>query len=264
MDDVFAALAYRSYLPGAAPAPKVAPPLPQPPVAPSSGSRYPAALSGAASAFAPQSGSRKRSYHDLGDAESRAVSGDRGGFGGRATKQPRRHGYGGAPSAFNNGAPAGLFQNHAFPPAALPSAELEYDPMPLMPNMDALLSGFHAPPPGGFPPGAPHFSAPAKGQVSRRRRCRDYDAQGFCTRGSTCQYEHVPSVGYSAAASAAQSQFGGEEIHPEAPSPGEGRHLLTNQSWSCRIRPYKLIITSPRRAGLYASAIARLPVFRCR
>ncbi|KAL8348404.1 hypothetical protein RB598_001616 [Gaeumannomyces tritici] len=209
LDDVFAALAYRSYLPGAPPAPKVAPPQPQPPAAPPSGPRYPAALSGAAPAFAPQTGSRKRSYHDRGDTESRAGPGDRGGFGGRATKQPRRQGYGNAPSAYNNGAAPGPFQSHGFPPAGLPSAELEYDPMSLMPPMDALLPGFHPPPPGGFPPGAPHFPQSAKGQGSRRRRCRDYDAQGFCTRGNTCQYEHVPSVGYGASASAAQGQFGG-------------------------------------------------------
>ncbi|TLS27766.1 hypothetical protein PpBr36_01780 [Pyricularia pennisetigena] len=184
LDDVFAAIAYKSFLPGAPPAPKLPqaqaqppPPLPQIPAS----AYYAAAPPPAAPAFAAprDNPSRKRSYRDFDDPNSQP-NGEHTYDGGRG-KQARRHN--GYPSA-NSGMPGAEAQGSGF----------NYDPMAMLDSMQAFVAQQQqALAAGGM---APRFQRSGRGQGSKRGRCRDYDAQGYCTRGNTCKFEHGPPTGF--------------------------------------------------------------------
>jgi len=209
VQDVFDAIHYKTYLPGAAPPP----PRPSIPFAPPLGpSALPYGGPGMVGApLGPQNGSRKRSYNDRGDGDPQDRGYQPGGdLNGRFYKQPRRSGNMGGPMGrgnfenFSNG--RGGFQGR--PPAANQQAAPPQGFMPRMPT----------PPPGmppidpnnpmaailamqamGFPvPGLPSFPqanssanrGPAPAMKQKKQRCRDYDLKGFCARGNTCMYEH--------------------------------------------------------------------------
>ncbi|KAG5917736.1 hypothetical protein E4U53_004168 [Claviceps sorghi] len=60
------------------------------------------------------------------------------------------------------------------------------NPMDALMSMQAMSMAF----PGmGETPG--WYGAGARGGGSQRRRCRDFDAKGYCSRGSTCNFDHA-------------------------------------------------------------------------
>ena len=218
VQDVFDAIAYKTYAGGVIPPRRSSAPL-APPTAPSAPFYPPMGMPGAPSG--PQYGSRKRSYNDRGDGDAQDRGYVAGGDpNGRSYKQPRRGGNLGRGTFDNFGNGRGGFQGLSPP--------LHYQGLP-------LTSGVPSPPPGiptgmpsfdpndpmaailqmqamGFPlPGMPTFLASdhraGRGYPSmmqrqpKKQRCRDYDSKGFCARGNTCMYEHgqdsiyVPPVG---------------------------------------------------------------------
>ena len=208
--DVFDAIHYKSYLPGAPPRIPPATFALAPPTGPSAHSY---GNLGMGVPLGPQNGSRKRSYNDRGDGDAQ----DRGfqpgaDSNGRLYKQPRRGGpaigrgnfegfnpnngrggggfSGGRPSPMNlQGMPLQGFSGMAgmpSPPPGMPPFDLN-NPVAAMLAMQAL--GIPVPgipqavsPVGRGPPGPP--------MTQKKQRCRDYDIKGFCARGNTCMFEH--------------------------------------------------------------------------
>lgn len=197
LDDMFQAIAYRSYLPGAPPPP---PPKHAAPSAaqPSTSVHAPDALQDPRIPTGP----RKRGYHDLD-----APGGQDGYHGGqRPTKNARRSMNGQS----RGGADQGRRGDHQ------PQAAGRFPPFdPQNPNpvpMEAFM------PPGMPMPGMPsHLPTPVGvrgGRQRRNRRCRDFDTKGFCSRGVACPYEH----GREAAPFIPPGiQQHGEEYNPEGP-----------------------------------------------
>ncbi|KAF5026719.1 hypothetical protein F66182_1187 [Fusarium sp. NRRL 66182] len=164
LDDVFQAIAYRSYLPGAPPAPKIdaQPQTLQPPLDDST----------------PPNGSRKRGFYD-GDESEEQDGRESFSRGGRAQKQPRRGGRGGRGDDMRGGGR----RMHNLPPRP----DMPFDPK-------AIEAFLQMGPMGMAYPGMPNFAQQGFGggrnQPRRRGRCRDFDTKGFCSRGSTCPYDH--------------------------------------------------------------------------
>ena len=157
LDDVFQAIAYKSYVPGAPPPPKVPPPgLPA--------QAAPAFAQGVGGVGGPMlaQGPRKRGYHDFD-----APGGQEGYMNGqRPMKNARRYG-------------RGRERGEEALPMGMPPYDLE-NPMAALMSM-------------GMPyPGMPQFpGAGGRGGRQRKRgRCRDFDTKGFCARGSSCNYDH--------------------------------------------------------------------------
>lgn len=175
LDDVFQAITYKSYVPGAPPAPKPGQ-LSQP-------QSQPQPFDGDA-----QNGSRKRGFHDRDDLDP---SEEQDAFqqGGRAFKQARRGGRGGRDDM--RGRPMGPIHGLPARPDLPP-----FDPNnPMEAFMQLQAMGLPYPMPK-FPMG---FNS---GRNQRRKgRCRDFDNKGYCSRGSTCPYDHgnesifVPPMG---------------------------------------------------------------------
>ncbi|KAF4991570.1 hypothetical protein FGRMN_7688 [Fusarium graminum] len=166
LDDVFQTIAYRSYLPGAPPAPKIG--------------AEPVTIQPPTTEGALPNGSKKRGYYDLDeyDAQDAFGSFDRDE---RAQKQPRRGGRGGRADDIRGGRSGGLMHNLP------PRPDLSFNPQ----VMEAFLQMGSM----GMPyPGMPNFSQQGfvggRNQSRKRGRCRDFDTKGFCSRGSTCQYDH--------------------------------------------------------------------------
>ncbi|KAG0649451.1 putative RNA-binding [Hyphodiscus hymeniophilus] len=206
VQDVFHAIHYKSYLPGAPPPPRrKSPQAFAPPTGPSAPSYGNIGMPGAP--VGPQNGSRKRSYNERGDGDGQ----DRGGFygdpNGRAFKQMRRGGVGGNTGRgnFDNFNGRGGFQGRpssiGAPAQGFPILPGMPSPPPGMPPLDpnnpmATILAMQA---MGFPvPSMPEFSQasspsgrpPSQGSRAKRERCRDYDQKGFCARGNTCMFEH--------------------------------------------------------------------------
>ncbi|KAL0933106.1 CCCH zinc finger and RRM domain-containing protein [Colletotrichum truncatum] len=178
VDELFRVIEHRSYVPGAPPPPKKRPD-------PAGESRYggstvPIAPSGTS----PQIGSRKRSYHESGDA---GFSTDRDhGFGNeRAYKQPRR-GQWDAKMTNSNDYPSQPFVNTGF--QQLPPGVAPYDPnFPQPPNgPQDWRSGPSIVPTYNHGPSY----GPPQGPRKTRQRCRDFATKGYCARGNSCQYDH--------------------------------------------------------------------------
>ncbi|TLD21310.1 hypothetical protein PspLS_09007 [Pyricularia sp. CBS 133598] len=191
LDDVFAAIAYKSFLPGAPPAPKLPqaqaqaqaqaqpPPPPQIPASAYYAAAAPPPPAPAAFAAPRGNSSRKRPYRDYDDPNSQA-NGERTYDGGRSKQARRQNGY----SSANFGIPAAGAHGGAF----------DYDPIAMLDSMQAFMAQQQqALAAGGM---GPRFQRSGRGQGSRRGRCRDYDAQGYCTRGNTCKFEHGPPTGF--------------------------------------------------------------------
>ncbi|PQE33245.1 hypothetical protein CJF32_00003781 [Rutstroemia sp. NJR-2017a WRK4] len=194
VQDVFDAIQYKSYLPGAAPPHPAQPFLP--PTGPSAAAfNHP----GMAAPLGPQNGSRKRTYNDVrgdGDLHSYMGGGDQNG---RAFKQPRRGGGQGRGNFDNYGNGRGGFQGR---PQHMQMQQPQYmpgmpSPPPGMPPFDpnnpmaAILAmqaaGMPFPGMPGFPPSG---SPPPTHMSPRKQICRDYDQKGFCARGNACMFEH--------------------------------------------------------------------------
>jgi hypothetical protein len=197
VNDVFQAIVYRSYLPGAAPPPpKHAAALPAPTAA---GQLPPPSLyyddnpmGGAAPTYPPprfQNGSRKRGYNDWDDPNAQTGR-DAAGFGGRPVKQPRRGGRGPRSSddvnGFTRGGAPGI---PPYPPPGQlppqgppgPSTVGYFDPNGAM---DAILGMSLA---TGHPmPELMRGHLPPK----KRKKCRDWEKKGYCPRGTSCLFAH--------------------------------------------------------------------------
>ncbi|KAL2260694.1 hypothetical protein VTK26DRAFT_5226 [Humicola hyalothermophila] len=219
VNDVFEAIAYRSYLPGAPPPPPkhtASFPTPTAPAGaaapPPGGLFYDDVPPSHGPPYQPQppfpGGSRKRAYNDWDDPNAQngrdAAAG--GGYGGRTYKQPRRGGYGGrgvtrsddSTNGFRGGAAASVPTGPAFPPAPgqlapqqsgsappAPSTVGYFDPNGSLDAMFGMSLAAGRPMPEFMPP---HDRAQAPPR--RRARCRDWERKGFCQRGSNCMFEH--------------------------------------------------------------------------
>lgn len=198
--DLFDAVLYKLYMPGAPPPPRPAPPSLHVVNAPSAPSYNNFDMAGIPTA---PNGSKKRAFADRGDADTQMGRMDPD-VNGRAFKQARRN---------NNMAPGGhydSFGNYRLPqPARGPSMPQGYPAMPQLPPgmppldpndpMAAVMAmqamGFQFPGMPGFNPNAPAapLSSPgARSGPGQRKmpRCRDYDTKGFCARGNSCKFEH--------------------------------------------------------------------------
>ncbi|KAH7238850.1 hypothetical protein BKA59DRAFT_424233 [Fusarium tricinctum] len=166
LDDVFQTIAYRSYLPGAPPAPKIG--------------AEPETIQPSITESALPNGSRKRGFYDL-DEHDNQDGFDFFNRDGRAQKQPRRGGRGGRGDDVRGGRSGGLMHNLPQRP------DMPFDPQ----VMEAFLQMGSM----GMPyPGISNFPQQSFGggrnQARKRGRCRDFDTKGFCSRGSTCPYDH--------------------------------------------------------------------------
>ncbi|KAG5915683.1 hypothetical protein E4U42_007934 [Claviceps africana] len=186
LDDLFQAITYRSYIPGA--------PLPPPTMTP-----YAPTV---AATIAEDS--KKRTFDDTvapNEYETYMT------YGGRAAKQARRgrrggyaderlgygygyghghghgHGHGQVQSQVHGQTPAQQYPMGFMMPAFDPN-----NPMDALMSMQAMGMAF---PVMGETSG--WYGAGARGGRgggSQRRRCRDFDAKGYCSRGSTCIFDH--------------------------------------------------------------------------
>ncbi|KAK3669782.1 hypothetical protein LTR78_010355 [Recurvomyces mirabilis] len=140
-------------------------------------------------------GSRKRSYHDW-DAE--------GGQNGHIpvletiTRSPKRTQRGSKPSSlsrlkisppsyapsFNQTRPSMHLPPLPTPPPGMPPFDLS-NPMASFLAMQQTMGMFLGMPDGGFFERAGGISA-----TPEDRQCHDYHTKGFCTRGTSCPYEH--------------------------------------------------------------------------
>ncbi|KAI0161883.1 hypothetical protein GGR52DRAFT_561434 [Hypoxylon sp. FL1284] len=219
-DDVFQAVQYRSYLPGAPPAPpsnRHALPLPatsmDSPLVPEPSEYQPQLPYGVppAAPASAQGGSRKRAFNDRGDNEVEIFLNSQSPYAGVSSyKQPRREG------SFNQrgGRPGDPYlprDQPGFPtPYQAPANSSRYGQpaqhgqgIPLMdPSVLIQQLGLPIPPTTDFP--KPVYSGASPAPRRRRQRCRDYDTKGYCARGNSCRFEHsadpafMPSLGPSA------------------------------------------------------------------
>lgn len=209
MRDVFDAIKYRLYVPGAPPPPRISAPAIQPvaPRGPAQGN-----FGGPEIPRGPQNGSRKRSYNESGsgDFQGRGDYQPGADMNGRAFKQPRRGGIvgrGGRGDSFGNFRGDQQHQNMpmntpGMPLSGFPNMPSISSPPPGMPPLDPNnpMATFLAMQAMGFPgmPPLPQGISPSSNagptstfvQGQRPRRCRDYDTKGFCARGNSCKFEH--------------------------------------------------------------------------
>ncbi|PBP28829.1 RNA recognition domain-containing protein [Diplocarpon rosae] len=204
VQDVFDAIQYKSYLPGAPPIRKRSVPF-APPSGPSALSAHSYGNLGMGVPNGPQNGSRKRSFNERGGGDLQDRGYMPGDSNGRAFKQVRRGGQvRGGFEGFNPNGGRGGFAGGRPPPMNLqgmPSNGFSSmpgmpSPPPGMPPMDpnnpmAAILAMHA---MGFPvPGMSDVSqvtSPGLPLPSQKPRCRDFDQKGFCARGNQCHFEH--------------------------------------------------------------------------
>ncbi|KAI5921267.1 hypothetical protein F4810DRAFT_372780 [Camillea tinctor] len=219
-DDVFQAVKYQSYLPGAPPPPPVirkphipsaaAPTqiLPRADLHPQFPSYATAPAPAGPPAF-PQAGPRKRPYNDRDDNDVDIILTGRNQYGpggAQPFKQPRRAGFSqrggrfddpygnrnsrGAHAPYQPSAAPGRFgAPPAFPQAPNTQNLPPLDPSSIMENIQRLQQlGIPIPQMPELP--RPVYSGAAIPPRRRKQRCRDYDTKGYCSRGSNCNFEH--------------------------------------------------------------------------
>ncbi|KAL8725485.1 MAG: hypothetical protein Q9166_007323 [cf. Caloplaca sp. 2 TL-2023] len=263
VDETFAAIHSKSYMPGYVPSQPAVPTAAVAHGAPS-GPRYPQELQGARhpSAGTPEQ-SRKRSYnehhHGAGVGDSHYARADRqmkqmrrgGGRGGRQDFSNGRSSYG--QSCTSPGAPPpGQFP---FPNTAPPYSNTAPPPPDLNePLMAMMLQAMGLPGRQQMPahptyaqvgcPPARQSTSPYNGTAESRihARCRDYDTKGFCVKGSTCPFEHgndhMVAPGHDVAEydpknsaitdvpaiSPRANGFGGQDVHAWDNVPGQNSY----------------------------------------
>ncbi|KAI0548746.1 hypothetical protein F4679DRAFT_549235 [Xylaria curta] len=210
-DDVLQAVKYRSYLPGAPPAPPAMrkPQFPPPAIIASAAPRSdpmppPTSLYHPSASYPappvpppfPQASSRKRARSDREEGDVEFILNSQPPYG-HPYKQPRRGGgFGQRGGRYEDpygprshrGPPT--FPN---PPGSVPyGAPLPFGPPPIdansiIENIQILQSLLPAT--IDLPP--PVYSGTAAPPSHRRKqRCRDYDTKGYCSRGNSCNFEH--------------------------------------------------------------------------
>ena len=200
VSDVFEAIAYRSYLPGAHPPPPkhASSRVPGAPAHLAPNLYYDDLPAGAAPSYPPQfqDGSRKRAYNDWDDPN--AEIGRDAGFGGRPLKQLRRGGRGPRQDDMVNFR-GGVTGMPPFPPPGqlghqgppLPSTVGYFDPKGAM---DAIFGMSLA---TGHP--MPELLSHDRGRPpKKRKKCRDWEKKGYCQRGSSCMFDHSSDAAYPA------------------------------------------------------------------
>ncbi|CAL3965216.1 unnamed protein product [Diplocarpon coronariae] len=204
VQDVFDAIQYKSYLPGAPPVRRQSVPF-APPSGPSALSAHSYGNLGMGVPNGPQNGSRKRSFNERGDGDVPGRGYMPGDSNGRAFKQVRRGGQvRGGFEGFNPNGGRGGYTGDRPPPITLqgmpqngfPSMPSMPSPPPGMPPMDpnnpmAAILAMHA---MGFPvpdmSSVPPATSTGPPLPSQKPRCRDFDQKGFCARGNQCHFEH--------------------------------------------------------------------------
>ncbi|KAI1801061.1 hypothetical protein F4811DRAFT_535879 [Daldinia bambusicola] len=213
-DDVFQAVKYRSYLPGAPPAPPsnrqvlAAPPVAATaPLLPSYPPHIPYNTTATAPAFS-QNGSRKRAYNDRDDNDVDIILTSQAA---QPYKQPRR----GGSFSQRGGRFDELYkprdQNGFAGPYPAPSRPNGRSALPLPPyfhpsthdhgiaspiNLDSFMENIQRMNQLDIPiPQLPDLPKPVySGSVPpprrRRQKCRDYETRGYCSRGNNCRFEH--------------------------------------------------------------------------
>ncbi|KAH7328005.1 hypothetical protein B0I35DRAFT_416308 [Stachybotrys elegans] len=164
LDDVFQAIAYKSYVPGAPPAPRL-----DPQSRPSDNAKQLQGSSGAKQPF-PDNSSRKRGRDDTLNYDDGDFS--HSDMGPRPSKNARRNQRRGDHRGGRRG---------DFPMGNIPMPQFDpNNPMEAIMQMQALagLAKF------------PQSQQWGRNQPRRRARCRDFDTKGFCSRGSTCMFDH--------------------------------------------------------------------------
>ncbi|KAI1142013.1 hypothetical protein F5Y05DRAFT_212381 [Hypoxylon sp. FL0543] len=218
-DDVFQAIKYRSYLPGAPPAPPSARhTLPAPPPVPTNVPQLPQyqpQLPFSATSTTPAAptfghgGSRKRTYNDRDDHDVDIILNGLPSYSRpQPSKQPRRGGsfsqrggrfeepytprdQRGFPNPYSTPSNSGRFGQT--PPAPFQPPHLEQGLGPIDPNN--IIDNFQRLQQLGIDISQlPELPKPVySGTIPpprRRKRCRDYDTKGYCSRGSNCKFEH--------------------------------------------------------------------------
>lgn len=177
LDDVFQAIAYRSFVPGAPPAPKLgAERQPLPPIHPQQAAA-PAAFDSAGALNA----SRKRGFHEQDEMDTTSDGLDTTQQLGRAYKQPRRGGRGGRRDDKGGGGgrhPDGFVPPHNFSPFDPNNPMEALLQLQAMYPQNAHMMSWAQPRGGGRKP------------LKRQGRCRDFDTKGYCVRGTSCPYDH--------------------------------------------------------------------------
>lgn len=200
VNDLFDAMKYRSYVPGARPPPKPQTAVAPQPILPGLGApnmMQPIIPTG------PAGGGRKRGFQERGDLD--APTGRDQFQGGRSFKQPRRGGrFGGAKGYVDPDRPRPTPQEHFdystalapnAPPFTHPGQTLsmpQFDPNNPMEAMRQLQQlsqqmGLQMPPfPDYTQQGFQQQRIPQQG----RKKCWDYEKKGYCPRGLNCKFEH--------------------------------------------------------------------------
>lgn len=186
--DVFHAIQYRTYLPGAAP---IAPPAQGLPYDDVPANSHQAAMPA-------QNGSRKRTNEDRGDLDmqegrreyhANGFKQARRGRGGRGGRFDNTAGFprGGPTGGFPGGATG--FQAHQQQPqlgegSSLSGGAPAFDPS----SMEAFFQAFMPLQTiSGYQQQGQSRNA---AQSGRRQICRDYETKGYCARGNSCRFEH--------------------------------------------------------------------------
>lgn len=225
VNDVFEAIANKSYLPGALQ------PVPQrkqlqqhyaPSVASATADPYGLSYDDVPIPQGPQAqptilnDPRKRTFYDRGEAG--AQNGRESHSDVRPYKQPRRGGGGRAGGRSEDwdgpkgaGLPVPPFPplpgqqtQFAFPPPP-PNALFDPEALKAYIEMTAAAHSF-----------APLFPGQSPRQSGRRRpRCRDYDTKGYCSRGNTCNFEHGDDSMYAPRVPAPFGQTSGTHLVEE-------------------------------------------------
>ncbi|KAM0455672.1 hypothetical protein ACHAPV_007750 [Trichoderma viride] len=170
LDDVFQAIEYKLYRPGA-------PQFPNASAIDAAARPLPSAH-GVQSSAPHHAGSRKRGFHDDGEYDGSASHS-------RGHKQPRRGSNHGRMDDSMMGGQQGSY--------------VSVDAMPGMTHFDpkSALEAIMQMQAMGIPyPGMTEFMAQmphgggGRNSQRRRGRCRDFDTKGYCSRGNQCMYDH--------------------------------------------------------------------------
>ncbi|KAK4146733.1 uncharacterized protein C8A04DRAFT_25301 [Dichotomopilus funicola] len=233
VNDVFDAIAHRSYLPGAPPPPPkqqqqqhrattAAFPDPGPANEGSYGMFYDdRPMDMAVPALPPpfSNGSRKRGYTDWDDPNANVQNGGGHAFGGRPVKQPRRGRRDSRSDTLNKWYREGMSDAVAgqvpyAQGAAGPPATVGYF-NPQNGAVGGSLFGMSMATGHPMPDflGGGHF-APGK----KRKKCRDFEKKGFCPRGTSCTFAHGNDSVYGGPPG---PPFGGMQMMPRQASAGE-------------------------------------------
>ncbi|ROW15226.1 hypothetical protein VPNG_02927 [Cytospora leucostoma] len=225
VNDLFEAIKYKSYVPGAPPPPRSQPAGAPQTILPGLGAttmNQPSIPTG------PAGGARKRGFQERGDFD--APNGREQVQGGRAFKQARRGARFGGPRGYvdpDRPRPPpqeqfGYPNAPSFPqPGQAPSMP-QFDlsnPMEAMRQLQQLSQqmGLQMPPFPDYSLQQPQGYQHQRMSQHGRKKCWDYEKKGYCPRGLNCKFEH---------------STGTEPVYNNLPAPqASGQIQLPNEGW---------------------------------